>query len=803
MKISLNWLKEFIHTDLTANEIAALLTQSGLEVESVEAYEQVPGGFKGLVIGEVMTCEKHPDADKLSKTTVDIGNEVVPIVCGAPNVAAGQKVIVATVGTTLYPTSGEPFVIKKAKIRGAESVGMICAEDEIGIGTSHAGIMVLDTILPNGTPIAEYFDVKEDHVLEIGLTPNRADAAGHWGVARDLRALLKTSLTLPDISKFKVDNTALPIQVKVENAEACPRYSGLSISGITVTDSPAWLKTRLSSIGVRPINNVVDITNYVLHELGQPLHAFDADKIKGQTVLVKTLAQGTPFVTLDEKERKLNASDLMICDAQGPMCIAGVFGGISSGVTANTKNIFLESAYFSADSIRKTAQSHGLKTDASFRFERGTDPNATLLALKRAALLIQEIAGGSISSEVVDIYPAPVEDAQISVRFKNIHRLIGKVLPHQEIESILQHLDIQLINITEEGFTAIVPPYRVDVQREADIIEEILRIYGFDRIELKESLSTDFVASFESKDKHKLQFRISEILAGNGFQEIMTNSLTKPAYSELTSDFDTSTRVDILNRLSEDLGAMRQSLLFSGLEVLAHNLNHKQSDLKLFEFGTIYNRKEKGFKEERYLSLFMTGAQMAESWQHKEQNVSYYDLQAAVLKVIHKLNPSGLVQVSSTKQVFEFGLDLNKGDKTVASLGKLSKKVLKSFDIRQEVYYAEIAWDLLRKYSQSQVAYTEVSKFPEVRRDISLVLDKSVSFANIQKIASKMESRLLRQVNVFDVYEGENLGQNKKAYAISFTLQDAEKTLTDKVIDKTMEKLMGAFESELGAIIRK
>lgn len=803
MKISLNWLKEFIQTDLSAEEIAALLTQSGLEVESVEMHEAVPGGLKGLVIGEVKTCEKHPGADKLSKTTVDIGGETVPIVCGAPNVATGQKVIVATVGATLYPTSGEPFQIKKAKIRGEESVGMICAEDEIGLGQSHAGIMVLNTNLTNGTPAAQYFNLKDDYLIEIGLTPNRADAASHLGVARDLRALLLKNITKPSVDAFKKDNDNLKIEVSIENKEACPRYSALTITGLTVKESPDWLKARLNTIGVRPINNVVDITNYVLHELGQPLHAFDADKINGQKVIVKNLSEGSTFITLDEKERKLKSSDLMICNAEEGMCIAGVFGGIGSGVNDQTKNIFLESAYFSADSIRKTAQHHGLKTDASFRFERGTDPEITVYALKRAALMIKELAGGQISSGIIDIYPQPASKFEVHVKYKNIHRLIGKQIPEARIHEILVHLDIELVDLTTDGFKALVPPYRVDVQREADIIEEILRIYGFSNIEVSERLSSDYLASFEPNDIHKQQQKVVELLAANGYQEIMTNSLTKASYSEQIAGFEPAKDVEILNKLSEDLGVMRQSLLFTGLDVLAHNLNHKQKDLRLFEFGKVYSKTDKGYSEHKRLALFVTGAKESENWRNPAQSVAYFDLALSVNKVLKKLADIDFMQSPTQFGYFESGLDLKKGEKVIASIGKLSKKVLKLAEIRQEVFYADIHWELLLKSSGKPIVYQEVSRFPEVRRDISLVLDKKITFSEISKIAGKHEGRLIRNINVFDVYEGDSLGKDKKAYALSFTLQDKANTLTDKVIDKTMEKLMQAFETELGAIIRK
>ncbi len=587
-------------------------------MEHVERVEAIPGGLEGVVIGEVLTCRKHPDADKLSLTTVDVGNgAALPIVCGAANVAAGQRVVVATVGATLYPAGGEPFKIKKAKIRGEASEGMICAEDEIGLGTSHAGIMVLDTDLPNGTPAAKYFNLEADYILEIGLTPNRADAASHLGVVRDLRALLRRDYQLPSVERFK-PGSGRPVEVIVENTEACPRYSGVSIAGVTVKASPDWLQKRLQSIGLTPINNVVDVTNFVLHELGQPLHAFDADQIAGNVVRVKTLPPGTVFTTLDKQERKLQENDLMICDGNSqPMCIAGVFGGVSSGITEHTTSVFLESACFSPNYVRRTVQHHGLKTDAAFRFERGTDPNGTVYALKRAALLICEVAGGQIASDVVDVYPQPVTDFSVKVGWKNINRLIGKELPKEEIKTILQLLDSKIEGETTEGLNLRVPPYRVDVQREADVVEEILRIYGYDNIELSERMDAAYLAEFPVTDREQLQYKMTQMLASRGFFEIMTNSLTKPAYNQKLGAFRSGEDVEILNKLSEDLGVMRQSLLFSGLEVVAHNINRRQLDLKLFEFGKIYYRKEGQYREHTRLSIFLTGDQQAETWRKR------------------------------------------------------------------------------------------------------------------------------------------------------------------------------------------
>lgn len=805
MKISLNWLKNYIDLKESPLTISKLLTDTGLEVEGLENIEQVEGGLAGLVIGEVLTCEKHPDADKLKVTTVDIGTDVPsPIVCGAPNVAAGQKVIVATVGATLYPTEGEPFKIKKAKIRGEVSEGMICAEDEIGIGVSHAGIMILDTDLPNGTPAAEYFNLEDDTLIEIGLTPNRADATSHIGVARDLKAVLNREIKWPSVDAFNQDNDALKVEVVVENKEACPRYSAVTITDVKVGESPEWLKTYLRTIGLAPINNVVDITNFVLHEVGQPLHAFDADKISGGKVLVKTLPEGTKFTTLDEKERKLNSYDLMICDGNSKgMCIGGVFGGIDSGITTETKNIFLESAYFSPDYVRKTAQSHQLKTDASFRYERGTDPNITIYALKRAALLFKELAGGKISSDVTDIYDNPIKPFEVKVKYKNIDRLIGKKLSKEQVHSILESLDIKLENITDSDFLAIVPPYRVDVQREADVIEEVLRIYGFNNIELPEHVGSSYLADFPATDRNKIQFKIAETLASRGYYEIITNSLTKPAYAAGDSSIDENEDVIILNKLSEDLGVMRQSMLYSLLEVAAHNINRKQNDLKIFEFGKTYKLQEGKYKESNRLAILITGNVDAEHWAEKLTKVAFHDLSASVNALLSKLTNKPLESSVSHNAPFDYALEYHLNGKVLATLGKVKATVCRKVGVKQEIFYADLDWNLLLKQANNNIVFEEVSKFPEVRRDLSLVIDKDVSFDKIKALATKLERKLLKKINVFDVYEGDKIDSNKKAYAMSFILEDKEKTLTDKVIDKTMAKLMSAFENDLGAIIRK
>ncbi|MDH5597923.1 MAG: phenylalanine--tRNA ligase subunit beta [Cyclobacteriaceae bacterium] len=809
MKISHNWLKQYIDIDDNTEKIGSILTDTGLEVEGITTISSSDVNFDGLVIGQVTYCERHPNADKLSITKVDVGGEEeLPIVCGAPNVAMGQKVIVALVGTTLTPFGGDPFKIKKAKIRGEVSEGMICAEDEIGIGEDHAGIMVLDTPLKNGTPAKEFFKVSEDAIYEIGLTPNRGDATSHIGVARDLKAVLGKEVQWPSVDGFKVDNTDLPILVEVKSPAACPRYSGVTLTGLKVAPSPEWLQQRLRSIGLSPINNIVDVTNYVLHETGQPLHAFDADEISGRKVIVQTMGAGTTFTTLDEEERKLSSSDLMICNDKEGMCIAGVFGGIKSGVKNSTTSIFLESAHFSADTIRQTSMHHQLKTDASFRFERGTDPELTVYALKRAALLIKEVAGGQISSEIVDVYPEKITPVAIDVTYKNIHRLIGKALPHDLIRKILQDLDIELMAISDEGFTAIVPPYRSDVTREADIIEEVLRIYGFNNVEIPEKVGADYHAEFSDNDPFHGRKMVTDILNGNGYYEITTNSLTNPEYLSVDERLQESDNVVILNKLSEQLGVMRQSLMFTGLEVLAYNINRRQKNMKIFEFGKVYKKNGKGegadrYTEENRLALFISGNYSPEHWRLEERKADFYDLSKSVRMIIERLGRFDFSSEPSTSTLFSYGLNLLKGSKVVGEFGKLSAKVLKKFQIEQPVFYAELNWDLILKERLNNIAYKEVSKFPEVRRDLSLVINKTITYDEIKAIGEKNAGYLLKGMNVFDVYEGDKIDTGKKAYAISFILQDEEKTLTDKIIDKTMNKLIYSYEKEVGAIIRK
>ncbi len=804
MKISLNWLKDYIDLKEDINTISETLTNTGLEVEGLETVEEIKGGLAGLVIGEVKTCSKHPGADKLSVTTVDIGEaELSPIVCGAPNIAAGQKVVVATVGAMLYPADGEAFKIKKAKIRGEVSLGMICAEDEIGLGQSHDGIMVLDTDVPNGTPAREYFKLADDTMIEIGLTPNRADAASHYGVARDLKAAFRRETKLPDVSGFKIDNTSRPVEVVIENQEACPRYSGLTISNLKIAESPKWLKARLNTIGLSPINNVVDATNYVMHSLGQPMHAFDLSEVKGNKIVVKTLEEGATFMTLDEVERKLSAKDLMICNESDPMCIAGVFGGIVSGVKETTTEVFLESAFFSSDYVRNTSTRHMIKTDSSFRFERGTDPNMTVLALKWAAMLIKDIAGGEVSSEIVDVYPSEIKDFEVSMSYKNIDRLIGKEIPHDRIKEILTDLDIQVSDETEMGFEVKVPPFRFDVTREADVIEEILRIYGYNNIELGLSTGTDYFAQFPSPDKDKITDKTGLFLSAMGYNEIMSNSLTTPKYVAETGYWDAEENVEILNKLSEELGVMRQSMVFSGLESLKYNINRKQINLKFYEFGRVYAKKGGEYIEEEQLALFLTGDQSDESWNAEKKAMDFHSISSVIHKILDKFSVSTFDSAPSENKIFDYGLDILVNGVLLTSFGKLNKKVSKLVGVSQDVFYAEVHWAKLMKQYGKKILYKEVPKFPEVRRDLSLVLDKNVQYAEIKRIAQKEGRKLIKRTNVFSIYEGDSIGEGKKSYAMSFILQDENKTLNDKAIDKTMNALMKSFETNLNAIIRK
>jgi phenylalanyl-tRNA synthetase beta chain len=800
MKISYNWLKEFINTDKTPEELSQILTGIGLEVESLEKVQAIPGGLEGLVIGYVKDAQQHPNADRLRVTKVDVGGpEDLQIVCGAHNVAAGQKVVVAVVGTTVHPTAGEPFKINKSKIRGEVSEGMICAEDEIGLGTDHAGIMELDADALVGSPAKEYFKLNDDYLFEIGLTPNRADATSHLGTARDIAAFLKIGINKPDVSAFKVDNQGKTIPVTIEAQAACPRYASVTIMGVKVQESPQWIKERLAVVGVRSINNIVDVTNYVLHELGQPLHAFDADAIQGNRVLVKTYPEETPFVTLDGIERKLSADDLMIGNAEEPMCIAGVFGGAGSGVKESTSAIFLESAYFNPVSVRKTSKRFGLKTDASFRFERGVDPNITVYALKRAALLIQQVAGGVISSEISDIYPAPVEPFAVEVTYHNIDRLIGKAIGQDTIKSIIQALDITIANETAEGLSLQVPPYRVDVTREVDIIEEILRIYGYNNIEIPTQIRASLNNSIRP-DKDSVQNAISELLSANGFNETLSNSLTSSSYADSLDN-----AVKLLNPLSNDLDIMRQTLLYSGLEAIAYNQNRRQADLKFYEFGKTYFFEDGKYVEAQKLSLFLTGATQAEQWNQKSTPVSFYHLKAVVDGLLSRLSINDYTVDEIVDHEFAYGLQYNfRGGKTLVKFGSVLPGALKKAGVEKEVYYADFNFDaLLKLVRNNKIINKDISKFPSVRRDLSMLVDTAVTFGQLKQIAQKTERKLLNQINVFDVYQGDKLPAGKKSYALSFILQDEEKTLTDKAIDAIMQKLIYNFSKETGAEIRK
>ena len=808
MQISYNWLKQFINIDWEAEKTGNLLTDLGLEVEGIEAFQSVKGGLKGIVVGHVLTCVKHPNADRLKLTTVDLGDgEPVQIVCGAPNVDAGQKVPVATVGTTLYDDKGEPWKIKKGKIRGEVSNGMICAEDELGLGESHDGIMILEEDLKPGTPLAKIFEVEDDYVFEIGLTPNRADAMSHMGTARDLRAGLIQSgvhpeFITPSTSSFRIDNRTQKISVQVLNNEKAPRYCGITLSGLTVKESPAWIQNRLKAIGLTPKNNIVDITNYVLHELGQPLHAFDLAKIAGKQINVKTVAAGTKFTTLDGIERELHEEDLMICDAEKPMCIAGVFGGEHSGVTEETTSIFLESAYFDPVSIRKTAKRHALNTDASFRFERGIDPNITEYALIRAVLLIQECAGGEVTSDVVDFYPKKIEDHQVVLNFDRAEKLIGEAIPKETIKSILSSLDIKINNITESGIGMTIPAYRNDVTREVDVIEEILRVYGYNKIQFKSKLNASVSKSSRFAD-HKIQQVTGTLLASLGFNEILNNSLTSPVYASLNDAFKEDYNVTMLNPLSTDLSVMRQSLLFSGLEVVAFNSNRRQPDLKLFEFGKSYHNFPGGREEYKHLTLLLSGKQNAENWFQQQQNTTFFDLKGSVEAVLSRL---GIAQwkVKPVKDTqFSEGLEYTVQKKQVVSFGLVSKAIRKHFDIEQEVLFADFNWDtILDLVQQNSIKFVPIPKNPAVRRDFALLLDQDVTFDQIYQEAFMVEKKLLQNVALFDVYEGKNLPEGKKSYAVSFTLQDEHKTLTDKEIDRIMNKLQQRFEKSLNAELR-
>ena len=820
MNISYNWLKDYLDFDLQPDEVAAALTSIGLETGGVEEVQTIKGGLEGLVIGEVLTCEEHPNSDHLHITTVNVGGaEPLQIVCGAPNVAAGQKVVVAVNGTKLYD-GDECFTIKRSKIRGVESNGMICAEDEIGIGTDHAGIIVLPADAVVGTPAKEYYNVKSDYVLEVDITPNRVDATSHFGVARDLAAYLKqngkpANLKRPSVDAFKIDDEVPAIQVVGENKEACLRYSGITIKNVTVKESPEWLQNRLKVIGLRPINNVVDITNYILHGVGQPLHSFDADKIKGNKVVVRSATEGAKFVTLDGVERTLTDRDLMICNVEEPMCIAGVFGGLDSGVTEQTKNVFLESATFHPTWIRKTARRFGLNTDASFRYERGLDPNQTVEVMKRAALLIQEVAGGTITGAIQDIYPVPVAPYRVELTYDKVNTLIGKVIPVETVKSILESLEMKIVSETAEGLVIDVPVYRIDVQRDVDVIEDILRIYGYNNVEFSDNVKSNLSYQTPTDRSYKLQNLISEQLCGCGFNEILNNSLTRSAYYDNLSTYPVSHCVMLMNPLSADLNCMRQTLLFGGLESVEHNAKRKNGNIRFFEFGNCYDynidhKKEDEtlaeFSEDYRLGLWVSGSRVDNNWAHPNEKSSVYELKAYVENILVRLgvNLQKVIFGNLANDIYSAGLSITTSSgRQLGTMGIVSPKICKELDIETDVYYAELSWTLLMKeIKKSKVTFSEISKFPAVKRDLALLLEKNVQFAEIEKIATESERKLLKDVALFDVYEGKNLPAGKKSYAVSFYLQDEGKTLNDKQIDAIMKKIQTNLEQKLGAQLR-
>jgi phenylalanyl-tRNA synthetase beta chain len=808
MNISYNWLKQFLHIDWPAKKTAELLTDLGLEVEGISAYESIPGGLKGVVVGEVVDCRKHPNADKLKLTLVDIGqDEPLQIVCGAPNVATGQKVAVAVIGTTLYPHMGEPLTIKKGKIRGEESHGMICAEDELGLGNDHSGIMVLPNSLKVGTPCAAVFEIENDEVFEIGLTPNRADAMSHYGVARDLRAGLKQreiikELITPSVSKFSVDNRSLRMEVEVENKALAPRYCGVTLKNLIVQPSPDWLKNRLRAIGISPKNNLVDATNYVLHELGQPLHAFDADRIFGKKIVVKTVPAGTKFMTLDGEERVLHEEDLMICDGEKPMCIAGVFGGINTGVTEDTTSIFLESAYFDPISIRKTAKRHGLNTDASFRFERGIDIDNVEYALKRAALLIKEIAGGNIASDVVDLYPNKQNGHQVFLSFSKINKLVGQEIPPDTIKSILASLEIQVKNVTESGLGLTIPSYRVDVRREVDVIEEILRVYGYNNVAFQDKLHAS-IAPISNLEDHRLQSIIGSQLASSGFFEILTNSLTSPKYSKGAGVIKAEESIAILNPLSEELSVLRQSMLFNGLEAVSFNTNRRNHNLKLFEFGKTYHQLNPLREEHKHLSLIVTGNRTEDSWAIANRKSDFFYLKSIVENVLLRLGIEVTDSGVAENRIFTEGVVLRCQKRNLVEFGTIQKTILRMFDLKHEVLYADFNWDNIKDLAgKKEIVFKEIPKYPEVKRDFALLLDNAVTYKQVYELAQQTERKYLKEMSLFDVYTGSSLQKGKKSYAISFTLRDEKNTLTDKQIDKIMKNLQQRYEQVLKAELR-
>ena len=820
MEISYKWLKEYVDFDLTPQETADALTSCGLEVDALEEVQTIKGGLKGLFVGKVLTCEMHPNSDHLHITTVDLGKgEPQQIVCGAPNVAAGQKVIVADLGCVLYDGDKE-FVIKKSKLRGVESNGMICAEDEIGVGESHDGIIVLPEDAPIGQPAAEYYHLESDWVIEIDITANRSDALSHWGVARDLYAWLKrngheTSLHRPDCTEFTVDNNDLPIDVEIENTEACKRYACVSITGCEVKESPEWLQNKLKVIGLRPINNIVDITNYVMMAYGQPMHCFDADMVTGHKIVVRTQPEGTKFVTLDGEEHTLGEHDLSICNAEEPMCIAGIFGGKGSGTYDTTTNVVLESAYFHPTWIRKSARRHGLSTDASYRFERGIDPNGTIYALKQAAILCKQLAGGKVSMEIKDVYPNPMADARVQLDYEYVDRLIGKEIGHDMIKAIVESLEMKVVEETAEGLLLDVPAYRVDVQRPCDVVEDILRIYGYNNVEIPTQLKSSLTILGEADKTYHLQNVIGEQLVGCGFREILNNSLTKTSYYTELNKYTEETTVKVMNPLSSDLGVMRQSLLFGGLESICRNVNHKMPNLRFFEFGNCYHYSPekkndedpiKAYTEEMHLGMWITGKRVEGSWTHPDEQSSFYELKGYVLNIVKRLgvNPGVMVCEHSDNNVFGKALVLKtRAGKVLCEMGTVCHKILKKMDIAQDVFYADLNWDnLMRAIKKNETLYHDISKFPSVSRDLALLIDKSVQFEQFEQIARQTEKKLLKSVELFDVYEGKNLPAGKKSYAVNFILQDESKTLTDKQIDAIMTKLINNLKQKLGAELR-
>ncbi|MFO8055565.1 MAG: phenylalanine--tRNA ligase subunit beta [Bacteroidales bacterium] len=821
MKISYNWLKQYVDLDYSPKELSQILTNTGLEMGDPVKVESVKGGLQGVVVGKVLSCRKHPNADRLSITTVDTGErEPLPIVCGAPNVAEGQKVLVATVGTTLYPENDNPFTIKETRIRGAVSKGMICAEDELGLGPSHKGIMVLDDDKEAGKPATSYFEIEEDWTLEIDLTPNRADATSHIGVARDVVAVTNrmkgantTRLKYPTVEHFNIDETGLHIPVKINEPEACPRYSALSMKGLTIKDSPRWLQNKLKAAGLRPVNNVVDATNYVMLETGQPLHSFDANRIEGGKVIVKKMPEGTPFTTLDGIERTLSKEDLMICDARKPLCIAGVFGGAGSGVSRNTSNIFLESAYFHPVSIRKTAKRHQLKTDASFRFERGADPNITLFALKRAAMLIKDIAGGKISSPLLDENPGNLQAWQVTLLYKKLDRIAGIPIERTLIPRIIEDLGMDVFEKSEDKITVSVPTFKVDITRDVDLIEEILRIYGYNAIPLPRQMKIA-LSSSEKPERDTLTNIVSDFLSANGFAETINNSLTSSRNAVLSDTINDDHFVHILNPLSTELNVLRQDLISGGLENIKHNINRQIPDMMFYETGKTYHKipgisntanVPERFKEVHHLGIFLTGRKAKESWNTSDAVFNFYDIKYWVHMIFQRLgiDPGRFSTDKATRNYFTEGLLYRKGKQEIAQLGKLNRKTLQAFDIEQDVFYADIIWEhVIPMTKENAIHYQPLPKFPEVRRDLAMILDKNISFENIRTLAFEKERKILKEVRLFDIYEGENVPEGKKSYAISFILQDQEKTLTDKRIDKAMKKLQQAFEEKLNARIR-